>query len=241
MKPGPSSGDIGQLQVRLRDLSAPDSFVQWSGKFSDFTSCWNACPAADWMLWAAARTATTRGQRQKVVLATVAVARQAAHGRGHIDPRVTVAMDAAEAWARGMENTGLTLMAEHDAWCAADEAAAEASLLRRRAILLFNTAPRRRPASAVISRAISAQLAWRAARHTMLLACTAAQVARSATQASTAPESPPYWAACVGLAATYMVSAMSAHSGGQGRRAEIRASASCSRLIRQQFACPELG
>jgi hypothetical protein len=44
------------LQPGLGELPAPGEYQRWSELFDDLDSCWDACPDAAWLLWAAART-----------------------------------------------------------------------------------------------------------------------------------------------------------------------------------------
>ena len=186
--PGPSPGDndhgsspaMSSLQARLAQLSAPEPFVRWARPFTDFQSCWDACPDATWMLWAAARLAATSQQRRAIVCCTAATGELALGNHKHTDPRITAAFAAARMWARGTTGQATVATAGRDALDAATEAAGRAAREASQARTLFSLAPRRRLASVTTSRAIAAHLASRAATRQEAAAYAAAWTARSA-------------------------------------------------------------
>lgn len=231
---------MSSLQARLAQLSAPEPFVRWARPFTDFQSCWDACPDATWMLWAAARLAATSQQRRAIVCCTAATGELALGNHKHTDPRITAAFAAARMWARGTTGQATVATAGRDALDAATEAAGRAAREASQARTLFSLAPRRRLASVTTSRAIAAHLASRAATRQEAAAYAAAWTARSA-EAGTTMGQPRQWAASVSRAGTYAIIALSPPPGPGSRRPAARAAARCAKTVRRCLPCPQLG
>jgi hypothetical protein len=229
------------LQARLAQLSAPEPFVRWARPFTDFPSCWDACPDASWMLWAAARLSQTIEQRRAIVCCAAAVGELAAGGHKDADPRIIAAFTAVRIWARGTADQAAVAAAGRAALDAASDAAGLAAREAPRARALFSLAPRRRLASVTTSRAIAAHHASRAAARQEAAAYAAAWTVRSAAEADTTMGLPQQWAACVSRVATYAVIALSPPPGPARRRPAGRAAARCARTVRRCIPCPQLG
>jgi hypothetical protein len=225
------------LQAHLAQLSAPEPFVRWAQPYADFRSCWDACPDASWMLWAAARLAATSQQRRAIVCCTATVGELALGNHKHTDPRITAAFSAARMWARGTGDQAAIAAAGLGALDAASDAAGLAAREASRARTLFSLAPRRRLASTTTSHAIGAHLASRAAARAEAAAYAAAWTARSATEAGTTMGLPQQWAASVSRAGTYAITALSPSPGPGSRRAAAR----CAKTVRRCLPCPQLG
>ena len=107
-----------KLQVLLKQMHACPEAVEWVGD-RDLAKAWAECERADWMIWFAAKKA----DRKLVVLAECACARPALKyvPEGEDWPRI--AIETAEAWARG-EATIEQVRTAADAAYAADKALA---------------------------------------------------------------------------------------------------------------------
>jgi hypothetical protein len=167
-RPADSAGDTPGLQARLAQLSAPQDFTRWAAPYGDLASCWAACPHPGWLLWAAARLASTVQQRREVVCCAEAAARAARLA----DPGALHAISAAGAWAQGGQDAAAALAAVQPALDAAAEAAALAAQQEARPRQLIAYAPR--GGSAPASWALDARLASHAARRRQSAALTAA-------------------------------------------------------------------
>jgi hypothetical protein len=91
---------------RLVELNACSGSIQWAHTQPSYEDAWEACERGDWLLWLATRLATDRGRlrvedRRHVVLATCAVARTALHLIPQGEDRPRLAIETAEAWAKG--------------------------------------------------------------------------------------------------------------------------------------------
>jgi hypothetical protein len=224
------------MQARLAQLSAPEPFARWARPFADFQSCWDACPDASWMLWAAARLSQTIQQRRAIVCCAAAVGELALGSHKHADPRTIAAFSAARTWASGTADQATVAAAGLGALEAASEAAGLAAREASRARTLLSLAPRRRLASATTSRAMAAQLASRAATSQEAAAYAAAWTVRSAAEADTTMGLPEQWAACVSCVGTYAVISLSPSPGPRSRRPAAR----CAKTVRRCLPCPQL-
>src|SRR5882757_853942 len=72
--------------VWLSELSAPGPLARWASSFADLSSCWNACPDPEWLLWLAARTCGSAEQRKPVVLCAAELSSLARRGGRDTDP-----------------------------------------------------------------------------------------------------------------------------------------------------------
>ena len=113
------------LMRNLRRLGACSEAVEWANTQPDPETLWRGCHRGDWMLWLAARAGV---RRQDVVLAACACARLALSRVTVGEERPRIAIETAEAWARG--DAGVTLAqvrAAADAAAYAADAAADAA------------------------------------------------------------------------------------------------------------------
>src|ERR1700761_3713053 len=116
-----------ELQDRLAGLAAPAGLVDWAQRYPDLETCWNACPAPEFLLWLAARLSRTPAERRAVVACLAELTRQAERGCRHPDQSVQRAAGTAEAWARTGARDDELIAAEHAALQAADQAATAAA------------------------------------------------------------------------------------------------------------------
>jgi len=152
-----------ELEVRLTGLSAPGPLPDLAQPFADLESWWKACRSPELLLWLAARLCATGQQRRAVVSCLAELNRRAQHGTRRLDPRVSQASAAAEAWARDEARLGELVAAERGALAAAAAATVQAAEINARARALFRRAPRARAASFSNSRALGALADWREA------------------------------------------------------------------------------
>jgi hypothetical protein len=82
----------------LRSLRACDSAIAWAQTQPDAATAWAACERGDWLLWLAARVHL---DRKLLVPAACACARQALDYIPDGEDRPRLAIETAEAWARG--------------------------------------------------------------------------------------------------------------------------------------------
>jgi hypothetical protein len=235
-----ATADEGQVSAQswLSELSAPDPLAQWASSFTDLRSCWNACSDPEWLLWLAARTCDSAEQRKQVVLCAAELASVARRGGRDTDPRVTQAISMVRMWA-GSEAGSLDLLAaECDALDAARESAQAADQEAELALALFRAAPRRRPSSSGMNRALGAWQRWRQVERGRWLALSAASAAGATTLPEDAAVTEKEWADCVSQSAAFALQAMSTQhpSGGRPGWAVRRR---CVRLARRRLTCPQ--
>ena len=223
-------------QSWLSELSAPDPLAKWASSFTDLKSCWNACHDPEWLLWLAARTCGSVEQREQVVLCAAELA-SAARRRGRdTDPRVTNAISMVQMWAGSKADALDLLAAECDALDAARESAQAADHEAELALTLFGAAPRRRPSSSGMNRALGAWQRWREVERDRWLALAAASAAAATTLPGDATLTEAEWADCVSKSATYALQAMTTQrpSGGHPGWAAKRR---CARLAKRRLTC----
>jgi hypothetical protein len=226
-------------QPWLTELSAPVPLARWASAFSDLRSCWNACRDPEWLLWLAARSYDSAEQRKRVVLCAAELASMAQRGGRETDPRVTRAISMVQLWAESGADDLDLLAAQCDALDAARETALVADREADRALALFRTAPRRRPSSSGMSRALGALQGWREKERDRCLALAAA----SAAGATVLPDdavAATEWADCVSQSAAYALQAMSTHRR-PGARPSWLVMQRTRRFARRRLACPEQG
>ena len=122
----------------------------------------DACPAPEWLLWLAARSCDSAKQRKPVVLCAMELATLAQGGDWDTDPRVVRATSVARAWAESGADALDLLAAECDALNAASECGQAADYSAESALMLFRSAPRRRPGSSGMNQAFGAWQRWQA-------------------------------------------------------------------------------
>lgn len=233
-------------------MRAPGPLTDWARPFADLESCWHACPSPEWLLWLAARLSITAAERRALVSCLAELARRAARASRIADSSVARAIGAAEAWADTGAGLDDLLAAERAALSTAARAASLALGEAARARALFRSAPRTRPASFGISRALGVWAGWREARCTCRVALAAAATARAAAeaawvdtvQADGAAVSPgesaillEQWGNCVGESAGYLISAL---PGSKRAGDDSRAARKSARLVRRRVGCPRL-
>lgn len=219
----------------LSELSAPPALAQWASSFGDLKSCWNACTDPEWLVWLSARTCSLGEQRKQVVLCAAELTELAQRGGRDTDPRVTHAISLVQMWA-GLEADAPDLLAaECDALDAARESEQAADREAQRALTLFQSAPRRRPGSSGMSRALNAWQGWREEERGNCLALAAASVVRAAALADDPIVTAGEWAGCVSQSAVFAPRAMSARhpSGGHAEQSVTR---KCVRVARRRLA-----
>jgi hypothetical protein len=235
VRPEPDSPP--RLPAWLGELSAPDSLARWASPFADLRSCWDACPDPEWLLWLAARSCGSAEQRKPVVLCAAELASFAQGGDRNIDPRVVHATSMAQAWAESGADALDLLAAECDALDAASEFGQAADHAAERSLVLFRSAPRRRPGSSGMNQAFAAWQRWQAAERGRWLALSAALVARAAALPDDGTVTAAEWAACVSQSGAFALQAMSTRRARDGSpdRAVLRR---CARLARRRLTCP---
>jgi hypothetical protein len=82
----------------LRSLRACDSAIEWAATQPTAEIAWAACERGDWLLWLAKRVGCDRA---RLVQAACACARQALQYIPDGEERPRLAIETAEAWARG--------------------------------------------------------------------------------------------------------------------------------------------
>jgi hypothetical protein len=219
----------------VRELSPPPALARWASSFGDLRSCWNACPDPEWLLWLAARTCDSEGQRRQVVLCAAELAGLAQRRGRDIDPRVTRAILLPQMWAGLEADVPDLLAAERDALQAARETAQAAVREAERARALFQLTPRRRLGSFGMSRALGAWQWWLEQERGSWLALAAASVARAAALADDPAVTAIEWAGCVSQSAAFGLRAMPGTQGGRPARAVTR---HCLRHARRRLTCP---
>jgi hypothetical protein len=228
-----------ELQQWLAGLSAPAPLIRWAVAVPDRETCWSACPTPEWLLWLAARLASTPQERRAIVGCLASVIRRAGRAGQGDSGAIERAVSAAEAWARAEAAApgqgGPDLAA---AGAAAREAAARAgaatAVRADRARMLMRSTPRGRHASAATGRALGACADWRKSGQAWRLALAAAGVTRAAAEAGASPPA-DRWAAGVSEAAGYAAAAMAGRVP-DGR--DDKAARQLARVVRRHLPCP---
>jgi hypothetical protein len=236
----PGDGAEGQpdaARAWLAELTPPAALARWAGPFDDLRSCWDACPDPEWLLWLAARTCGPGESRGPVVLCAADVAAFARRGARAVDPRVTRALETVRQWAGPGAQDLQLLAAECDALDAAHESARMVDREAGRARASFRSAPRRRPGSAGMNRALSAVHQWREAERAHWLALAALSAVRAAAQAGDAAVPPAAWAGHVSQSAAFALRAMSQQHSADARPGRL-VTRRCVRLARCRLAEP---
>jgi hypothetical protein len=83
---------------RLRALGACWPAIDWASTQPDAITAWRNCDKPEWLFWLAPRIGATH---QQIVLAACACARTALRYIPEEEERPLMAIEAAEAWARG--------------------------------------------------------------------------------------------------------------------------------------------
>jgi hypothetical protein len=86
------------LDATLRRLNACIEAIRWAESQPDAETAWRRCPRGDWLLWVAARLDI---DRKLLVRAACACARTALSHVPAGEERPRIAIETAEAWARG--------------------------------------------------------------------------------------------------------------------------------------------
>ena len=236
----PIEGDrqASPQQFWLTELSAQGPLAEWASAFSDLRSCWKACRDPEWLLWLAARSYDSAEQRKRVVLCVAELASMAQRGGRETDPRVTRAISMVQLWAESGADDLDLLAAQCDALDAARESSLAADREADRALALFRTAPRRRPSSSGMSRALGALQGWREKERDRWLALAAASAASATTLPDDAAVTAMEWADCVSQSAAFALQAMSTHRR-PGARPSWLVMRRTRRLARRRLACPD--
>jgi hypothetical protein len=98
------TGDGKHFDRHLAELGAPLGLIQLARDYPDLPAAWAACERGDWLLWLAARLARSDVERRAVVGAAADCARLALAGLPRADLSFRAAIDAAEAWAVGVQS-----------------------------------------------------------------------------------------------------------------------------------------
>lgn len=106
------------LADRLSAMRACPESVQWARDYTDDAVAWRECQRGDWMLWLLGQIDV---DRKRLVLATCGCARLSLYLAPDGEDRPRIAIETAEAWARG---DGPTLDDVRRSASAADAAAA---------------------------------------------------------------------------------------------------------------------
>jgi hypothetical protein len=221
----------------LSEVSPPDPLAQWASSFGDLSSCWKACREPEWLLWLAARTCDSAGQRKPVVLCAAEFASVAQRSLRDADPRVVRATSLVRVWAESGADDLDLLAAECDALDAARESEQVADRAAERALRLFRSAPRRRPGSSGMNRAFGAWQGWHEAERGRCLALSAALAARAAALPDDGTVTTAEWAGCVSESADFALRAMSTRRATGGRPGWL-VMRRCLRLARGRLTCP---
>lgn len=86
------------LADRLSAMRACPESVQWARDYTDDAVAWRECRRGDWMLWLLWQLDV---DRKRLVLAACGCARLSLHLAPDGDDRPRIAIETAEAWARG--------------------------------------------------------------------------------------------------------------------------------------------
>ena len=113
----------------LVEMAACSEAVRWARTQPSFAVAWRTCERGDWMLWLAVQM----GVRRELVWVACQVARTALKYVPTGEDRPRIAIETAEAWARGEATTGEVRAAAAAASYAADAAALKesAAIVRR--------------------------------------------------------------------------------------------------------------
>ena len=117
-----------ELADKLSAIGACPESVQWACDYTDDATAWRECRRGDWMLWLLGQI---DADRKRFVLATCGCARLSLHLAPDGEDRPRIAIETAEAWARGDGPTlddvrGSAYSATYAAYTAADAANAAA-------------------------------------------------------------------------------------------------------------------
>lgn len=95
----------------LRQLGIYSECVEWAAHFPTLELAWRACDRGDWMLWLCGDFAGTpwSDARRRLVLCTCECARTVLHLVPAQEDRPRIAIECAEAWARGESDECLAL------------------------------------------------------------------------------------------------------------------------------------
>ena len=88
-----------ELADKLSAIGACPESVQWACDYTDDATAWRECRRGDWMLWLLGRLPHV--DRKQLVLAACECARLSLHLAPDVDDRPRIAIETAEAWARG--------------------------------------------------------------------------------------------------------------------------------------------
>ena len=151
----------------LTKLKACEEAVEWAETQPDFSTAWQNCERADWMLWLAGAMAGKRGwpERKAVILARIACGRLSLEYAGKYRAQLTEVFDIAERCANDPtpENIAAARSAARSAESAAESRAAW-SAARSAESAAESRAEFRTPCSAARS---ATRSAWSAEHKTM--------------------------------------------------------------------------
>ena len=87
-----------KLADKLSALGACNEAIEWAQAQTDDATAWRECRRGDWMLWLLGQIDV---DRKRLVLATCGCARLSLHIAPDGEDRPRIAIETAEAWARG--------------------------------------------------------------------------------------------------------------------------------------------
>jgi hypothetical protein len=242
--PAPSGGPDGGAPLTepswLAELSPPRALAEWAAPFGDLRSCWAACSDPEWLLWLTARTCGPGESRGPVVLCAADLASLAEGNVRDADPRVARVLETVRQWAGPGAQDLQLLAAECDALDAARETARVVDREADRARASFRAAPRRRPGSAGMNRALGAVHQWHEAERGHWLALSALSAVRAAAQSGEADVPAAEWAGHVSQAAAFALRSMAAQHAADGRPGRV-VTRRCVRLTRRRLTAPAPG
>jgi len=170
---------------RLRALGACWPAIDWASTQPDAQTAWRNCENPEWLIWLADRIGATH---QQIVLAACACVRTALKYIPEEEERPLMAIEAAEAWARGeasLEEVSAARAASRAAVDAALAASLDASVAASRAVCAaVDAALATSRDSAVVYAAVDAALA--ASRAALAASRDAAVAASRAVDAAVA-------------------------------------------------------
>jgi hypothetical protein len=216
------------MNETLRSLRACDSAIAWSQTQPDAATAWSSCERGDWLLWLAKRVGFDRA---RLVQAACACARQALQYIPAGEDRPRLAIETAEAWARGEA-------ALADVRRAADAASVYANVTT--AAYAANAATHAADAAAAAANAAYAAYAAAAADAADAAADAAASAAAAAAtthaaDADAADANAAYAAAGAANAAAY--AAANAPTANAARKITLRR---CADLIRERITWADI-